>query len=324
MRNIFKLSIGLAALAAFIIVLPGSLKAYTGTLQIPGEGVTQMITLEDGSTLVGKITEIRADQIKFQTDLGEMTIAVSKIKSIKEFTEKEQVKEGVESKETKKPAKTEEAKKPREAAAEEMPGQTWFPNPNLTRLLIGPTARTLKAGKGYFYDLWIFFPGLAFGITDNFMISGGGSVIPGADNQMYYIMPKYRISTAKNLDLAINLTIFRLWDKTFYFGLGDLTYGTEGQSVTGALGIAFTNDKIANRPAAMFGGEYRVGRRASLVGECWFIPGDADSGVLGIGGLRLLGEFMTVDVGGAFSLDNKSNNNDETSWLPYVDFVWNF
>ncbi|SYZ73012.1 conserved hypothetical protein [Candidatus Zixiibacteriota bacterium] len=322
MREFFRLSLELVALAALIMFISGSALAYTGTLQIPGEGVKQIIILEDGSTLVGKITEIRADQIKFQTDLGEMTIAVSKIKSIKEETEKKEVKAPVETKETKEIKKTEP---PEESAAElEKPTPKWYPNANRTRLLIGPTARTLKAGKGYFYDLWIFFPGLAFGITDNFMISGGGSVIPDADNQMYYIMPKYRISTGKNLDLAINLTIFRLWDKTFYFGLSDVTYGTDDQSVTGALGFAFTNDKIADKPAAMFGGEYRMGRRASLVGECWFIPGDADSGVLGIGGLRLMGEFMTIDVGGAFSLDNKSDNEDETDWLPYIDFVWNF
>ncbi len=332
MRNIFKLSLGLAALVALIVGVTGNAQAYTGNLQIPGEGVNQIITLEDGSTLVGKVTEIRADQIKFQTDLGEMTIAVSKIKTIKEVTAKQEVKEPAESEEVKEPAKTEDVKKAKEAASADELDQNWFPNPNRTRLLIGPTARTLKAGKGYFYDLWIFFPGLAYGITDNFMISGGASVIPDADDQMFYIMPKFSFNTTKDLDLAVSVAAFRLWDETFYLGLGNLTYGSENRSLTGAIGIAFTDEKVADKPAVMVGGEYRLGRRSSLVGESWFIPGDNDNGILGMGALRLMGEQMTIDFGFAASLDDRSGEfdengrpeEDEINWLPYIDFVWNF
>ncbi|MCX6832710.1 MAG: hypothetical protein NT028_11385 [candidate division Zixibacteria bacterium] len=302
------------ALIALITGVTGSVHAYTGNLQIPGEGVTQIITLEDGSILVGRITEIRADQIKFQTDLGEMTIGVTKIKTIKEVTGNREIKEV------------------KETAMAEEKSQIWFPNPNRTRLLVGPTARTLKAGDGYFYDLWIFFPGLAYGITDNFMISGGASVIPGVDDQMFYIMPKFGFTATKDMNLAVSMTAFRLWDETFYFGLGGMTYGTDDKSVTCALGVAFTNDAVADKPAAMLGGEYRLSRRAALVGESWFIPGKADQGMLGMGALRLMGEQMTVDVGVGLSYDDKSNEKDingnpeknEVHWLPYVDFVWNF
>lgn len=286
-----------------LLLLGVCAQGFTGKLEIPAEGTTQMITLDDGSTLVGRITVISENEVKFQTDMGEMTIARAKIKEIKTIS-----------------------------TASIKGGQYWFSNPNRTRLLIGPTARTLKAGNGYFYDLWIFFPGMAFGISDNFMISGGASVIPGVDNQMFYVMPKFGFPAAKNLDVAVTVAAFRLWSETFYFGLGGLTYGTDDKSVTAALGLAFTDDKMADKPAAMLGGEYRLTRRTALVCESWFIPGETDQGALGMGALRLMGEQLTIDVGVGLSLNDRSGEfdedgtplEDEVDWLPYVDFVWNF
>jgi hypothetical protein len=249
MRRMSKYPMALIIIACVIAGIANSASAYTGNLQIPPEGVTQIVTLEDGSTLVGRITEVRADQIQFQTDQGEITIALAKLKSIREVVER---------KEDTAAAKPADPPEPFVDRA-----QVWFPNPNRARLLIGPTARTLKAGDGYFYDLWIFSPGLAYGITDNFMISGGASVIPGADQQMFYIMSKPRLKSTSSVDLAVSVTAFRLWSETFYFGLGNLTYGSDNNSLTCALGIAFTNDQVADKPAAMVGGEYRLGRRAS-------------------------------------------------------------
>lgn len=308
------------AAACLTLIVTGSALAYTGTLQIPPEGTTQKITLEDGSTLVGKITEIRADQIKFQTDLGEITIAVSKIKEITEIKEPKKIEE------TKQIEGTTEIKQSKEVkegpAASVTAGKDWFPNPNRTRLLVSQNARSLKAGDGYFFDLWLFFPGLAYGITDNISISGGASIIPGADDQLFYFTPKIGFPAADKLDLALNVTIFRLWDETLYLGQGNMTYGTDDQSVTLGLGLVWTDEEMMDKPAITGGGEYRLDRRMALVGEGWFIPGEDDDGQLFFGGVRFLGQEMTVDLGVASSLESDSDGNAE--WIPYVDFVWNF
>lgn len=307
MRGFFRLTITTVAIIVCIVVgLAGNGQAYTGKLQIPADGANQKITLTDGSTLVGRVTDIKESEIKFQTDLGEMTIATEKIKSIEDM--------------------------PPEITFDE---RGWFPNPNRTRLLIGPTARTMEAGNGYFYDLWIFFPGLAYAVTDNFMISGGASLIPDADDQMFYIIPKYGFPVSPKMDLAANLMICRLWEETFYLAFGSATYGTADLSLTGGLGLAFTDDAMAENPLAMLGGEYRLAQRVSLVVETWFVPGDNDNGMIGLGGLRLMGEKMTIDVGIGLSYDDNNKDNsdpyydnldddDDTQWLPYIDFVWNF
>ena len=323
----------LTAAACLMLIVAGSALAYTGTLQIPPEGTTQKITLEDGTTLIGKITEIRADQIKFQTDLGEMTIVTNKITKIEEIKESPVVE------------KTEEVK-PTEVVKEEpaAPGVTdkgWFPNPNRTRLLVSQNARPLKAGEGYFFDIWVFFPGLAYGITDNISVAGGASILPGVDDQLFYFTPKFGFPAADNLDLALNVTIFRLWEKTLYLGQGSMTYGTDDASMTFGLGLLWSDERMYDKPAFTGGGEYRVDRRLSLVGEGWFIPGDDENGGLVFGGVRFLGKEMTIDLGIVTSFESDSSKDeaqsdiswdedesdsdeDEVGWFPYIDFVWNF
>jgi hypothetical protein len=323
----------LTAAACLMLIGAGSALAYTGTLQIPPEGTTQKITLEDGSTLIGKITEIRADQIKFQTDLGEMTIAVSKIKEITEIKETTKIEETKPTDET--PVIKETKEVPEESASSTTTHPGWFPNPNRTRLLVSQNARPLKAGEGYFFDIWVFFPGLAYGITDNISVAGGVSILPGVDDQLFYFTPKIGFPAAKNLDLAVNVTIFRLWEETFYLGQGNMTYGTDDMSFTLGLGLAWNDKEMADKPAVIGGGEYRVSRRASLVGEGWYVPGEKEDGQLIMAGVRFMGEQMTVDFGFATSLEGNDNADDpyydeniesdeETKIFPYVDFVWNF
>ena len=278
---------------------------------VPPADTLQMLTLDDGSTLVGRITEVGDSEIKFQTDLGEMTIAVTKIRDIK----------GV-------------------PVSSLKGGKYWFPNPNTTRLLVGPTARTLKAGQGYFMDLWLFFPGVFYGITDNITIGGGVSIFPGVDEQLFYIAPKVGFKAAKDLHVAASLFVFHLWDQNAYLGIGSMTYGSEDRSVTGGLGLAWHEAGMADKPAATLGGEYRVSRRISLVGESWFIPGEIDEGEIIMGAVRLFSEKLSIDLGIAYAVDNKGDRNleedadyeftdydtdyDATTWVPYIDFVYNF
>lgn len=54
--------------------------------------------------------------------------------------------------------------------------------------------------------------------------------------------------------------------------------------------------------------------------------------MIGMAGIRLLGEQMTVDIGIGLSYDDGSDEediygntlDDAVDWIPYIDFVWNF
>ena len=59
MQKMIKVTLLAALTTGLVCVMAAGALAYTGTLRIPPEGVTQTITLTDGSKLVGKTTMIR-------------------------------------------------------------------------------------------------------------------------------------------------------------------------------------------------------------------------------------------------------------------------
>ncbi len=272
------------------------------SLTIPKEGIKQIITLEDGSTLVGRTAEIRDNDILFETDMGVMTIEIGKIREFKEVS-----------------------------SSSFREGKYWFPNPNRTRLYFSPTGRMLKAGEGYFTDIYVLFPGVSFGVTDNITVGGGFSLFPGLaiDEQVFYFTPKVGINTGGDFDFAVSGLILRIpgsddddviGDDPFYIGIlfGSATVGSEDKSLTFGLGYGFVEDDFADRPAIILGGEYRLARRLSFVSENWIFP-SYDTPLISYG-IRFFGESLAVDL----ALFNVLDEDAIFPGIPYLDFVWNF
>ena len=289
------------------IALAGDL---SGKLKTPDPGNTQIITLQDGSTLRGEITEVGATEVKFKSNLGEMNINIAMIKEIREVS-----------------------------ISSFKDGKYWFPNPNKTRLFFSPTGKMLKAGDGYFSDWYIFFPGFNYGITDNITLGGGFSIFPWWDipkEQFLYFTPKIGISTGEKLDFAVSAlivvipdvvddddeTLDNLEDENvadfvgIVYGLG--TYGSDDHHFTLGLGYGYVDKDFADKPAVIIGGETRVFRRMSLVGESWILPGVDDP--LIFYGMRFFGEGLAVDLAFITIL----GEDGFFPGLPYVGFVYNF
>ncbi len=270
-------------------------------LVIPESGKTQIITLDDGSSLVGRITDIGDDEIKFQSDLGEMTISINKIVEIKEVED---------------------------SAFRE--GKYWFPNPNRTRLYFGTTGRMLKKGDGYISDTYIFFPGFAYGLTDNITIGGGFSIFPGLsmNEQLFFLTPKIGIKAHSNIDLAASALIIRipgdavLEDKDKGVTIGVLnfvgTVGSDDNSFTVGLGYGFAAGEMADRPAVLLGGEWRFSRRLSFVSENWIFP-EIEQPIISYG-IRFFGESLTTNL----AFFNILDEDAIFPGIPFIDFVWNF
>lgn len=296
-------------MACVIISLTVCLAASAGAkdikskLRVPETGITQMITLRDGSTLAGRITAVGETEITFAAQVGDITIAIDQIVEIKEF-----------------------------AADKIKEGKYWFPNPNRTRLYFAPTGRMLKAGQGYFSDIYILFPSVSFGITDNFTLGGGFSLFPGLDvsEQLFYIMPKIGMNVADNISLAGSAMIIRLpsdqldientREEATVIGVifGSATIGSDDASLTGGLGFGYVDDDIADKPAVLLGGEYRIARRLSLVSENWVFP-EVDQPIISYG-VRFFGESIAVDL----AFFNVLDNDAIFPGIPFIDFVWNF
>ncbi|MCX6828276.1 MAG: hypothetical protein NT002_03195 [candidate division Zixibacteria bacterium] len=292
----FLMAIGL------ILCLGQSLwaKDISGMLHVPDSGKTQILTLNDGSTLTGKITKVNVDSIAFTTQMGEMTISIDKIVEIKEV-----------------------------ASSSFKGGKFWFPNPNQTRLYLSPTGRMLKKGQGYFSDLLLFFPSVSFGVTDNITLGGGVSLFPGVDidKQLYYLIPKIGFNAGKNVAIAGSVLIMRIpgfdddgFDTPKSMGIvfGTCTIGGEDNSFTFGVGHGYVGDEFAESPAVLVGGEYRIARRLSFVSENWKFP-DVDNPLISYG-LRFFGESISVDL----ALFNVLSEDFFFPGIPMVGFIWNF
>jgi hypothetical protein len=257
-----------------------------------------MLTLQDGSELVGRITAITELEITFSTDLGVLIIPKTKIREIKQIPQTS-IKEG----------------------------KYWFENPNATRLFFSPTALMLKKGQGYFSDYYIFFPGFSYGLTNNITIGGGMSLFPGISlgDQALFFTPKIGLATSKKTKIAAGALIISIPGEIgdddiptigVLYGVG--TYGDPDGSITGGLGYGFAGNHLASKPVVMIGGEKRLSRRISFVSENWIFP-EVDNPIISYG-LRFFGENMSVDLG----FFTPTGEDYIFPGVPWVDFVFNF
>ena len=259
------------------------------TMTVPDSAHIQIVTLRDGSTIFGRILAVNADTVTFQTQAGNIQLSASAIREIKEIP-----------------------------AVDLREGEYWFPNPNSTRLFFAPSGQMLKKGEGYFSDYELFFPGIAYGVTDNVTIGGGVSLFPAAvEDQVYYVTPKIGISVADKVHVAAGVLFARTHGGTggIYYGVG--TFGDGNASVTLGGGYGFAGGKIEARPVGMIGGELRVSRRIGIVTENYLLP-VSDNNFLYSFGLRFMGEKLTTDL----ALVNVSGS--DVIGIPYVDFVFRF
>ena len=258
-------------------------------MTVPDSAHIQIVTLRDGSTIFGRILAVNGDTVTFQTQAGNIPLSASAIREIKEIP-----------------------------AADLREGEYWFPNPNSTRLFFAPSGQMLKKGEGYFSDYELFFPGIAYGVTDNVTIGGGVSLFPAAvEDQVYYVTPKIGISVADKVHVAAGVLFAGTKGGTggIYYGVG--TFGDGNASVTLGGGYGFAGGKIEAKPVGMIGGELRVSRRIGIVTENYLLP-VSDNNFLYSFGLRFMGEKLTTDL----ALVNVSGS--DVIGIPYVDFVFRF
>ena len=286
-------AIGLPSLAP--AQQPASVAEAQARLRTADSTTTLAIHTRDGSTFFGRVIALRGDSAVVTTGAGSLTIRLTEVVRVSEI-------------------------RPEDMRA----GEYWFPNPNATRLLFAPTGRMLKKGKGYFSDYLIFFPGVAYGVTDRVTLGGGMSIIPGIDpsEQLFYLTPKVGLVSTPRLNVAAGVLLINV-------GLGDgdsetagiaysvATFGGEHASVTGGLGLGFADGELADSPAVMVGGDVRVSRRLGLVTENYYFAGLSDEALLSAG-LRFFGEKLSVDFGLVHVTDSG------TLAIPFVGFVANF
>lgn len=283
----------LIGMAAAIAVLAQDAKAQQAQTQVAKPlkmlpvDATVAVTLRDGSTVYGKLVRQDGDSVIVQAAMGRMAFAVASIRQLR-------------------PAGT---------ARSRADGTTeyWFPNANGTRILFGPTGRTLGAGEGYFADHYVVFASVGVGVTSRVQMGAGTLLVP-TDEFVWFLMPKFGVIQSENFNVAVGALYGGAADETGGIAYAVATYGSTDRSLTVGIGQGVIGAETEGKPIFMIGGESRVSRRISLVSENYFGSG-AREGVVSYG-LRFLGEKFTVDL--AFL---NTTTDPLFPGVPYLDFV---
>jgi hypothetical protein len=200
---------------------------------------------------------------------------------------------------------------------------------NATRLFFAPTGRTLDKHRGYIADYEVFFPMIAYGLTDRISVAAGMSIIPtlGITDQVVYFSPKVGIVRSQKFNAAVGLLIIHPANLNcgnedgcnvgIAYGAG--TWGSPDASVTAGLGFGFVNGEFSSDPFIVLGADKRVSRKIALVTENWIVPA-IDNQALISAGVRFLGESLTVD----FALATPIGNDSDVTLIPYIDFAFHF
>ena len=196
------------------------------------------------------------------------------------------------------------------AGADECPCPSPSPgvDPNYSRLLFAPTARPLARGDGHFADYELLFPGVAYGVTDNFSIGAGLSVIPGLGlrEQVFYVAPKLGFNLGERGAVAVGGLFAQAgpwddYDRNDSIGAGYAigTLGGRRRSLSLGIGAVKEINGGPATPLLMLGGSATVARHVALVGESWVRLGETfetREQALGLG-VRFFGEKLSADVG---------------------------
>jgi hypothetical protein len=276
-------------LASLLVALPAVAEQAQPSpivIAVPAEGVTQQLELKDGTRAIG-----RDERFTFRTVSGVvMEVERAMVQALGPVT------------------------------GEVVNGQFWPADPNPTRLFFAPTGRSLKKGEAYFGVYEILLPFVQYGITDRLSIGGGTPLVFGSNDVPFWVTPKVQLYQAASTEISLGvLHFFNVGDYNLGIAYGVLTAGSVDSAFTVGAGYAYERSgedgDDGGSPLLMVGGERRVSRRFKLVTENYVF----NDGGLVSGGVRFLGERLSVDLGLVSPI-----GVGEFFALPILNFVWKF
>ena len=201
-------------------------------------------------------------------------------------------------------------------------------DPNKTRLFFAPTGKNLKAGTGYFSVNELFFPMIAFGITDFLTLAGGMTIIPGASDQLYYLNGKAGLLHFNEADFSAGILYTNITsgdENGLTILYANSTYGTKEAAVTLTAGLSFNgNENSGKYPIFILGGELKLSNSSKLLTENWIMT-SPESGKIFTLGIRFFGKKVAGDFGLMYFVD-QDGESITTGWpfIPWVGLSYNF
>lgn len=182
-------------------------------------------------------------------------------------------------------------------------GRVWFENPQATRYFWAPNGYGLRAGEGYYQNVWVLFNQASIGLTDNF--SMGVGTLPlflfNGTSTPVWITPKVSVPVIKdqfNLGAgALAGAVLGEAESGFGILYGVSTFGSRDRNLTLGLGYGYAAGSWANSPLFTLSGIMRVGKNGYLLTENYYMSVDEMSLMLFSAGGRLMIKRIGLDVG---------------------------
>jgi hypothetical protein len=199
------------------------------------------------------------------------------------------------------------------------------PKPKSTRNLFSPTGYGLKAGEGYYQNIYVFFNMLNFGITDYFSIGFGTEFLSLSHGvPLLIVNPKFSFELSESIHLGIGSFIIgaSFVEEYSIVGIhhGVLTYGSEDNNLSVGGGVISSgNDDLES--ILIISGMVRLSKGTALVSENWISSSqieDITYSSLFSYAIRIMGETYSFDLG---FINNSYISEDFFLGIPYVDFI---
>lgn len=280
----------LAVQLSFLILLLPPL--HTSAQELSDSTTLWLVDTKDGNSFTGTlVAEDSREIILFTKTYGQVRIPVSLVKLKRELKHHNLVR-----------------------------GDYWFSNPHATRYYFMTNAYGLREGEGYYQNTWVLFNQINYGITKN--ISIGGGLIPlflfaGAPTPVF-ITPKVTLPIVKDkFNVAAGAILGYILGESAGFGLtyGAMSLGNRDKNLTLGAGWAFADGTWADKPTFTLSGMTRVGKKAYLLTENYFIAiEDASLAILSFGG-RSVQKRLAIDYGLFFPVGAELDTFFAIPWL---------
>lgn len=270
------------------ILLASNLKAQT-----PADTTTYRLETTDGNTFIGKIIEQDALKLIFKSDkLGDITIDKSDILKMEPIDTKRLIN-----------------------------GKYWFDNPQATRYFFSPNGYGLKAGEGYYQNVWVLVNSFAVGITDN--ISVGGGIVPlflfAGTPTPVWVTPKFSLPIKKDkFNLGAGALLGGvIGESETGFGIlyGITTFGSKDNNLSIGLGYGYAGGQWAKSPMINVNMMFRTGARGYFISENYYIQTvDGNIVLLSLGGRSII-KSAGLDYGLVIPLTSNFESLFALPWL---------
>lgn len=279
----------LAFLLVFLILFSPFTNAQTAR-----DSVKSQIETMDGNEYIGIILNQTPKSIRLKTEiLGEISIPRSEIKRITPLS-----------------------------ATKSKDGTYWLDNPQATRYFWAPNGYNLKAGEGYYQNVWVLFNQATVGLTDYF--SAGVGVVPlflfeGAPTPVW-VTAKFSLPVVENkvnlgAGALLSTVVGEDTDASFGILYGISTFGSKDRNLNIGLGWGFADGEMAKNPTLNISGTIRTGARGYFITENYLIGTPEETVVVTMVGGRRIIKRVGLDFGVVMPFSNEMEGFIAVPWL---------